>query len=94
MSHVYLTKKNGDELIIHHDELKEAFPTGDGQATVCALKIPKRDSGEDYTFMVVNETTREIRVQLNSIKDRNERLITELAKARQCRENSSHPKAD
>lgn len=67
MSHVYLTNKKGARLIVHREALKEAFPTGDGNGSICVITVKKKGDDGD-TFTVVNEKTPEIEAQLKKLE--------------------------
>lgn len=69
MKHLFLTNKHGKRIIIHHEALKEAFPTSDGKASVCVVDVRKSKGDASDTFMVVSESTENIGEQLKNIRE-------------------------
>lgn len=66
MRHFYLNNKAGTKLIVHVEDLREAFQAADGRHTVCVLKITKKDGGD--TYVLVTETVSEIWEQAKKMK--------------------------
>lgn len=87
MMHLFITNRKGVQIILHVDALKEAFPTSDGRGTVCVISVRNKKGDHSDTFMVVNESTQEIKKQLIKIRS------LEEAKQRErktlCGESSS-----
>jgi hypothetical protein len=65
MRHLKLTNKEGHSIVLHHDDLIEAFPPKHGNGAICVTRI-KRDDEKD-TFILVNETPEEIYLQLEKL---------------------------
>jgi len=66
MRHFYLTNKAGSKLMIHVEDLREAFTAADGRHTVCVLKVEKKDGGD--TYVLVNDTVEEMWAQAQEMK--------------------------
>lgn len=61
-NHLILTDRKGGKIILHQDELKEAFGSNDDSYTVCVLGIKRKDGSD--AFLLVEETLNEIEKQL------------------------------
>lgn len=66
MRHFYLTNKVGTKLMVHVEDLREAFLAADGRHTVCVLKIEKKGGGD--TYVLVDETVEDLWVQAQNMK--------------------------
>jgi hypothetical protein len=69
MNHLFLTKKNGERIVVHHQALKEAFPTTDGMASICVVAVRKSKDDQADTFVIVSESTADIEKQLRAISE-------------------------
>ena len=65
MRHIAVTTKKDQKVLIHVDDLKEAYPTADNKHTVCVIRVSDRDRAE--TFLIVTETTGQIYDQLRKL---------------------------
>ena len=65
MRHLYLTNKNGTRVVIHVEDLREAFPAADEKHTVCVLRIQKREGGD--TYVLVKESVESIYEELTKL---------------------------
>ncbi len=65
MRHIKLTNKKGHTILLHVDQLQEAFKAPDGVHTICILKIKRLDGGD--TVVHVRESVGQIEEQLKRI---------------------------
>jgi len=68
LSHINLTKKNGQKMIIHYDILKQAFEAKDPTYTIAVLKIPFHDA--ELTFVTIKESLGQINKMLDDIEQK------------------------
>lgn len=65
MRHVAVTTKKEQMVLIHVEDLMEAFPAADNKYTVCVIRVPDRD--KDNTYLLVKESTKNILEQLKKL---------------------------
>lgn len=65
MRHISVTTKKNQKVLIHVEDLKEAYPTADNKHTVCVIRVSDRDREE--TFLIVQETTAMIYEELKAL---------------------------
>lgn len=66
MRHIAVTTKKDQTVLIHVEDLKEAFPAADNKFTVCVIRVADRDKGE--TYLLVKESTVTIYSELKKLK--------------------------
>lgn len=55
MRHIAVTTKRDQTVLIHVEDLKEAYPAADKTYTICVIRVADRD--REDTFLVVKEST-------------------------------------
>lgn len=66
MRHIAVTTKKNQTVLIHVEDLKEAFPAADAKYTICVIRVPDRD--KDDTYLLVKESTQTILEELKKLK--------------------------
>ena len=69
MRHIAVHNKKNQKVLVHVEDLKEAFPAADNKHTVLVIRVADRDKGE--SFLIVNESTNEIYQMLRSLQYEN-----------------------
>lgn len=62
MKHLKLTTKKNTTILVHPDEIKEAYPSQDGKHTIVVVGVRNR-KGDD-TFLAVAHTVDEIEAMM------------------------------
>jgi len=68
MKHIVITTRRDERIIVHHDDLVEAFPATDRIHTICVIRV--KDQSKEHTFLIVKESTEEIYAALGRLDER------------------------
>ena len=68
MRHIKVTNKRGQMILIHVDDLKEAYPANDEKHSICVVRVADSRDKKDDTFLVVLESTQEIYEQMKKLE--------------------------
>lgn len=66
MRHVAIHNKRNELILVHVEDLVEAYPANERGCSVCVIRVD--DRGKENTFLVVKESTEEIHAQLKELK--------------------------
>ena len=66
MRHIAVTTKKDQTVLIHVEDLKEAYPAADNRYTICVIRVADRE--KDDTYLLVKESTMAIYGELKKLK--------------------------
>lgn len=65
MRHIAVTTKKDQTVLIHVEDLKEAYPAADNKFSICVIRVADRD--KEDTYLVVRESTEAIYEKLKNL---------------------------
>ncbi len=78
MRHISVTNKQGDPIILHCEDIIEVFAARDRCHSIIVVRVQKKDG--DGTFLMVNETPRQIWEMLTKLNYCPQDLLQKLEK--------------